>query len=89
MWDARNPIRSVGSGDAEASTSDKNVTPPFTFNKKDLSTFHCKLHKYPDGEEVPNGSLALVAYTLGSYERDGVTILTPNLNWVVVIAADD
>ena len=44
---------------------------------------------YSKGNEVPSGSLAMIGYTMGCYERDSEWIVTPNLNWVVVIAADD
>ena len=44
---------------------------------------------YYKGNKVPSGSLAMVGYTMGDYEKDGELVATPNLNWVIVIAADD
>ena len=44
---------------------------------------------YQNGREVPSGLLAMVGYTMGCYEKDNKLVATPNLNWVVVIAADD
>ena len=44
---------------------------------------------YPKGNEVPDGSLAMIGYTMGCYEKDGKLVVMPNLNWVVLIAADD
>ena len=41
------------------------------------------------GNEVPSGSLAMVRYTMGCYEKDGELVAAPNLNWVIVIAADN
>ena len=35
------------------------------------------------------GILAMVGYTMGCYEKNKEWILTPNFNWVMVLAVDD
>lgn len=85
IFDARVPL---DDSDA-ASSSNKNITPRFQFTSKDIKRIPKLYAKYAKGEEIPNGALAMIGYTVGSYEKDGDQVLTPNLNWVVVIAADD
>lgn len=85
IFDSRDPVKAKHG----ASGSDRNVTPTFSMNRHDLSQLHRTLNKYPDNRDIPSGSLALVAYTVGSYEKNGMTVFSPTLNWVVVIAAND
>ena len=70
-------------------TTNRNIAPAFTLNLTELRRIPRKYARYTSNEEVPVGSLALVGYTMGTYEKDGQHVLTPNLNWVVVLATDD
>ena len=65
------------------------MTPRFSLTAREIKGISKNYATYPTGEEIPGGSLVLVGYTMGCYKKDGEWVLTPNLNWVVVIAADD
>lgn len=86
IYDARLPIDSDESG---SSSTNRNVAPGFTLTSHNIRRIPKRYATYSKGEEVPSGSLAMIGYTMGSYEKGDDTVLTPNLNWVVVLAADD
>jgi len=56
----------------------------FNFSSKTLDDLEKILPKY-SGDEITEGSLVMVAYTMSSYLKKGVRTLSPNLNWVVLI----
>lgn len=87
IFDIRKPLKA--SKDNKASGSNKNVTPDFEFNRKQLASIHRDFGRYPEGEDVPIGSLAVVAYTISSYNKEEKAILSTCINWVLVVAADD
>ena len=74
---------------SKGSSADVNVTPDFTFTSCDIGHIPKMYSTYPKGNEVPDGSLAMIGYMMGYYGKDGELVGTPNLNWVVVITADD
>jgi hypothetical protein len=54
------------------------------FSSKMLDDLEKIFPKY-SGDEITAGSLVMVAYMMGSYLKKGVRMLSPNLNWVVLI----
>ena len=71
------------------SLSTLNVAPDFTFKSHNIRCILKRYTTYPKGQEIPNGSLAMVNYMMGCYKKDEEWVLTPNLNWVMVLAVDD
>ena len=65
------------------------ITPDFTFTSHNIKCIPKMYSSYSKGNKVPSGSLAMIGYTMGCYEKDSEWIVPPNLNWGVVIAADD
>jgi hypothetical protein len=86
IYDLRFPIASRKSGKL---SSTSNITPDFVLTSKNIRRIPQTYSTYSRDNEVPIGSLALIGYTMGCYEKDGELVAAPNLNWVVVIAADD
>ena len=74
---------------SKGSSADANIAPDFKFTSHDIRRIPKTYSTYPKGNEVPDGSLAMIGYMMGCYEKDGKLVVTPNLNWVVLIAADD
>ena len=86
IYDARIPIKL---GASRPSSSNTNTTPDFAFTSYDIRRIPRTYSTYYKNNEIPSGSLAMVGYMMGCYEKDDEWMLTPNLNWVVVLAADD
>ena len=86
IYDARFPIVA---GKSNEMSSKSTITPDFSFTSHSIKHIPSIYSTYYKGNEVPSGSLVMVGYTMGHYEKEGELVAAPNLNWVVVIAADD
>ena len=74
---------------SKGSSADVNVAPDSMFTSCDIRRIPKTYSTYPKGNEAPDGLLAIIGYTMGCYGKNGELVGMPNLNWVVVIAADD
>ena len=86
IYDARFPIVS---GKSNEMSSKSTITLDFSFTLHSIKRIPSIYLTYYKGNKVPSGSLVMVGYTMGSYEKDGELVAAPNPNWVIVIAADN
>ena len=75
-------------GKSNEMSSKSTIAPDFSFTSHNIKHIPSIYLTYFKGNKVPSGSLAMVGYTMGCYKKDGELVAAPNLNWVIVIAAD-
>ena len=79
----------IVAGNSNKMSSKSTITLDFSFTSHSIKHIPSIYSTYYKGNKVPSGSLVMVGYTMGCYEKEGELVAAPNLNWVIVIAVDD